>query len=262
MFRELATVVNSVVIAENTVESVMKAPEIATLVKPGQFINILPSAGWEYVMRRPMSVAGTEGDRISIIYKVVGEGTRLMGEWKVGEEVDIIGPLGNCWSDFDKIPILIGGGVGIAPTLFLHNTLNDQGIEHYLIMGSRTGAEHFLTHSPDDKLLLTTDDGSMGIAGNVIDGLNTIEEDLSKCKLFVCGPAPMMEAVRLVAIDQNIDCDIALETVMACGFGICQGCTMEYASRNGDEKTYRERFGLVCMDGPVFPAKDIKTCYL
>jgi dihydroorotate dehydrogenase electron transfer subunit len=111
---------------------------------------------------------------------------------------------------------------------------------------------------------MCTDDGAFGVSGNVINGLDTIRQEieLSAVKLFVCGPAPMMEAVREVAVGENIECEIALETVMACGFGICQGCTMEYVSNGESTDTYRKKFGLVCMDGPVFNAKEIKTCYL
>ena len=264
LLREISKVKDSKAIAENTFESTLYAPQIASQVKAGQFINILPSGEWPKAMRRPMSVAGTDGDNISIIYKVVGSGTELMRSWKEGEEVDIIGPLGNYWEDFDKIPIIVGGGVGIAPIIFLHNTLQSQHIDHYMIMGSRTRNEHFLEHDPGTKILMTTDDGSYGIRGNVVAAVDLIAEtqSLSDTKLFVCGPAPMMEAMKDYAIRKDIGCDIALETVMACGIGICQGCSMEYVPRESKESSYREKYGLVCMDGPIFKAKEIMTCYL
>ena len=211
-----------------------------------------------------MSVSGIDGDNLSIIYKVVGSGTEQMNSWKEGEDVDIIGPLGNSWEEFDKTPIIIGGGVGIAPIFFLHNTLKSSDIEHYMVMGSRTANEHFLEHDPDGQILMTTDDGSYGIQGNVVAAVDTIAEsqDLSETKLFVCGPAPMMEAMKNYALEKDIECDIALETVMACGIGICQGCSMEYVPKEQKASSYREKYGLVCMDGPIFKAKDIKTCYL
>jgi len=262
--REISRVTGSRKIAENTFESALHAPQIASLVKAGQFINILPSGDWPKVMRRPMSVSGTEGDNLSIIYKVVGTGTEQMYSWAEGDEVDIIGPLGNYWADFSKTPIIIGGGVGIAPIFFLHNTLQSNNIEHYMIMGSRTANEHFLEHDLPSKVLMTTDDGTYGIHGNVVAAVDAIAEnlDLSDTKLFVCGPAPMMEAMKDYALAKNIECDIALETVMACGIGICQGCSMEYVPKESKESSYREKYGLVCMDGPIFKAKEIKTCYL
>ncbi|HIN40769.1 MAG TPA: dihydroorotate dehydrogenase electron transfer subunit [Flavobacteriales bacterium] len=263
-YTEIARITENIEIAENTFQTKMFSPNISAEVKPGQFINILPSNYWGKVMRRPMSVAGTENEIISIIYKAVGEGTIAMKNWKVGEEVNIIGPLGNKWSGFNKTPVLIGGGVGIAPTLFLHNYLNTIVKEHYLVMGARIKDEHFIEHSPTERVYLTTDDGSCGLSGNVLNAIDAIREktDINKVKFFVCGPAPMMEAIRNLACKENIDCEIALETIMACGIGICQGCTMEYTNEKLNSHTYRNKFGLVCMDGPVFNAKEIKTCYL
>ncbi|MBL4658364.1 MAG: dihydroorotate dehydrogenase electron transfer subunit [Flavobacteriales bacterium] len=263
-FQESATVKSTEEIAQNTFQVFFDSPQIAGSIKPGQFINILPSTNWDMVMRRPMSVSGVEGNDIGIIFKAVGPGTNLMRDWSIGERVELIGPLGNSWGVSEKLPVLIGGGVGIAPTWFLHNQLNEANTQNYLIMGSRVGSEHFIEHTPEKKLVMCTDDGSFGVKGNVLNGLDLIRDeiDLNNVKLFVCGPAPMMEAVREVAVAENIECEIALETVMACGFGICQGCTMEYVSNGEASDTYRNKFGLVCMDGPVFKAGEIKSCYL
>jgi len=263
-FQESASVKSTEKIAHNTFQVFLNSPQISASIKAGQFINILPSQAWDMTMRRPMSVSGVDGPDLDIIFKAVGPGTDLMRDWQVGDEIDLVGPFGNAWDVSDKTPILIGGGVGIAPTWFLHNDLKAAGREHYLIMGSRTANEHFIEHDPGNKLIMCTDDRSFGIAGNVIAGLDSIREniDLAEAKLFVCGPAPMMEAVREVAVSENLDCEIALETLMACGFGICQGCTMEYVSNGDSTDTYRNKFGLVCMDGPVFKAEEIKTCYL
>lgn len=263
-FQESASVKSSEEIAHNTFEVFFNSPQISGAIRPGQFINILPSSSWDMVMRRPMSVSGVDGSTIGIIFKAVGPGTNLMRDWEIGNTVELIGPLGNSWQVSAKTPVLIGGGVGIAPTWYLHNELKAINREHYLIMGSRIENEHFIEHSPENKLLMCTDDGSFGIQGNVLAGLDQIRNqvDLNDVKLFVCGPAPMMEAVREVAVAENIECEIALETVMACGFGICQGCTMEYVSDEAGADTYRSKFGLVCMDGPVFKADEIKSCYL
>lgn len=263
-YTEIATITENKEIAENIFQTKMISPKISSEVKPGQFINILPSEHWDKVMRRPMSVAGTESEIISIIYKAVGEGTIVMKNWLEGEKVNIIGPLGNSFTGFDKTCVLIGGGVGIAPTLFLHNHLNEKRRDHYMVMGARTKNEHFIEHSPEERVYLTTDDGTWGLSGNVLNAISAIreKEDINKCKLFVCGPAPMMEAVKELACKENIDCEIALETVMACGFGICQGCTMEFTEKELGKDSYRNRFGLVCLDGPVFNAKEIKSCYL
>ncbi len=217
-------------------------------------------------MRRPMSVASQGGGMISIIYKVVGEGTEFMKNWSEGEIVDLIGPLGNYWKGYtQKFSILIGGGVGIAPILNLYYELEISGADNALIMGARNSADHFMEHQPQNRIYMTTDDGSLGIHGNVLDPLKTILEnrDIGNVKIFACGPPAMMEAVRQFSISKGIECDLALETLMACGFGICQGCTVAFEKKKTTtEHSYRNRFGLVCMDGPIFESKEIKTCHL
>ena len=186
-----------------------------------------------------------------------------MKEWKINELVDIIGPLGNYWNGYkDFEPILIGGGVGIAPIINLKNHLNDLNIDNYLIMGARTSKEHFLDHNPEKHLYMSTDDGTLGIKGTVIDALKLIDGDMVNKKIFACGPPGMMEAVKDFSIKNNIICDLAIETIMACGVGICQGCTVELSKVDKDKNSYRQKYALACIDGPIFSAKDIKTCYL
>ena len=266
IFNELAIVESTNIIASNTFQTFLKSPQIASSIKPGQFINIIPSQNWGKMMRRPMSVASQEGGVISIVYKVVGEGTEFMRNWSVGDKVDLIGPLGNYWDGYsDKLAILIGGGVGIAPILHLNYHLDNLGEKKVLIMGARNSSEHFIDHDPENGIYMTTDDGSLGIHGNVLDpfklGFEKVE--FQNVKVFACGPPAMMEAVRGFSIRQNIECDLALETLMACGFGICQGCTVELEEKEDKiEHSYRNRFGLVCMDGPIFGSKEIKSCHL
>jgi len=264
IFKEMARVISTREIADGIFESCLHAPLIAAETKPGQFINILPCKSWNKVMRRPMSVASQDRGDISIIYKSVGEGTHAMTQWKPDVRVDLIGPLGNYWSDFDgKYPVLIGGGVGIAPILNLHQHLIKKSIKHNLIMGARHKGEHFFEHDPQSGKYLSTDDGSVGIPGNVVDALHHIYPEQkfpAGCKIFSCGPPQMMEGVRQYAIEYQIPCDLALETLMACGFGICQGCTIEKKSTASEKHSYRNRFALACMDGPIFNAKEIVSC--
>ena len=261
---ELAEVINNTEIAEGIYKTVFKSPQISEVVKPGQFVNILPEQKWEQVMRRPMSIANQWDGKISIIYKVVGKGTYIMAQWQDGEKVDLIGPLGNYWRGYETtFPILIGGGVGIAPILNLHLHLLEQMIDHMLIMGARHKDEHFLLHEPTKQIYMATDNGSMGIQGNVVDALRSIYPQQiipHTAKLFACGPPLMMEAVRLYALENHRACDLALETIMACGFGICQGCTVERKVEDQVDHSYRNRFALACMDGPIFNAEEILKC--
>ena len=206
IFQENAKVIYTREIAENIFETMLHSPQISKSAKPGQFVNILPSIDWGSMMRRPMSIASQGGDNISIIYKVVGNGTKLMQEWETNHIVDVLGPLGNFWTKYkDHQPILIGGGVGIAPIMYLSNYLNNNSIAHYLIMGARNQEEHFLDHNLDDKVLLSTDNGSIGVKGNVLDAFKKLDLDYSEIKFFSCGPALMMENVKEYVNLNNID---------------------------------------------------------
>ena len=265
IINELAIVESTEKIAYNTYRTFIRSPKISVNIKPGQFVNILPSKSWNMMMRRPMSVASQDGEVISIIYKVVGDGTRIMKNWQIGEEIDLLGPLGNHWDiSIDKQSILIGGGVGIAPIINLFDSLHESGNDKFLIMGARNKDEHFINHDPNNNIYLTTDDGSLGIHGNVLIPLKNILESINpnSIKIFTCGPPAMMDAIRKFSISEKIECDLALETIMACGFGICQGCTVEYNSTKIFQHSYRNRYGLVCIDGPIFKAKDVKSCHI
>ena len=251
-------------ISEGIYKTIIELPLISACSLPGQFINILPESNWNHVMRRPMSIASQENDEISIIYKSIGQGTHIMANWQKEEIVDIIGPLGNYWQGYENsYPILIGGGVGIAPILNLHHLLNNKKINHMLIMGARNQREHFLQHEPEKHIYMSTDDGSLGIEGNVINVVQSIYLKRSlpdNAKIFSCGPPLMMEAVRTYSLKNKLECDLALETIMACGIGICQGCTVEKKVDQLADDSYRNRFALSCMDGPIFCAEEIISC--
>ena len=264
IYKEIGKVVSNGEISEGIYQTVLNSTEISAHSHPGQFVNILPSSNWEQVMRRPMSIASQGNEEISIIYKVVGEGTRIMANWVKGKQVDLIGPLGNYWKGYDSsYPILIGGGVGIAPILNLHNKLKKDHLQHILIMGAKNKREHFLKHDPENHIFMSTDDGSMGIAGNVVVALKNIFPNSNyppDCKIYSCGPPMMMESVRSYSLQNNLECDLALETIMACGFGICQGCTVIRKAETIGQHSYRNQFALACMDGPIFNAKGIVSC--
>lgn len=258
IYNEFSIVESNEQIADNVYEAFLYSPNISKISKPGQFINILPSSNWSNMMRRPMSIASQGNNKVSIIYKVFGEGTKLISSWKVGEQIDIIGPLGNTWHDFEDIyPVLIGGGVGIAPILNMHNHLNEIGIKHSLICGAQRKNEHFLNHSPKENIFLATDYDDYGIKGNVLNAINVIKGNSKRnFKIFSCGPHGMLKAIFNYALDHNCKCQLAVETIMACGIGICQGCTIV----KGDaviKNSYREKFSLACIDGPVFNIEEL-----
>ena len=263
IYNETARVLSNKEIAKNIYEAILYSPKISKETKPGQFINILPTNLWKNVMRRPMSVAWQENGKISIIYKVFGQGTKIISNWKENYNVDIIGPLGNYWKDFnnEQTPLLIGGGVGIAPILNLHKHLNKNNIKHKLIMGAKTKDEHFMKHNEKNNIFLSTDLDDYGFKGNVICALEKILSNQNEnIKIFTCGPPGMMKGVSEYCKNNTIDCDLALETIMACGIGICQGCTI--VKNKKSINTYRSHYALACIDGPIFNNEEINDAFL
>ena len=125
-------------------------------------------------------------------------------------------------------------------------------------MGAKEREEHFIKHDPGNNIYVTTDNENYGIKGNVLSALKEILIFLKKdnLKIFTCGPPGMMMSVANFSKRENINCDFALETIMACGVGICQGCTVTKKTRV-DHNTYREKYALACIDGPIFNIKEI-----
>ena len=264
IYNEISKVIDNKEIAENIFEAHLSSDNLSKIAKPGQFINILPSSDFNKTMRRPMSLSNQDDKSFKIIYKPIGDGTRRMRDWKGGDLVDVIGPLGNAWDvSSDKEVVLLGGGVGIAPILNLYNNIKSTKTS-YLFFGARKKEEHFIAHDPEKNIYISTDNGSAGIKGNLFETMNSIFEisDLKDKSIYVCGPPMMMEAVRKFTVEYEIECHLALETIMACGIGICQGCTVEKCNSTTNSDTYRNKYELVCMDGPIYKANEVKTCLL
>ena len=264
IYDEISEVIENNEISENFFEACLSSENISKIAKAGQFVNILPSSDFDKTMRRPMSLSYQDEGSFKIIYKPIGDGTNIMRDWKKGDRADIIGPLGNSWDiSGDKEAILLGGGVGIAPILNLYNEIKSTKTTH-LFFGARKKEEHFIDHDPDNNIYISTDNGSAGINGNLFEAMNSIF-DINELKdkiIYVCGPPKMMETVREFVVEHQIECYLALETIMACGIGICQGCTVEKCSNEGSSDTYRNKYELVCMDGPIYKANEVKTCLL
>jgi dihydroorotate dehydrogenase electron transfer subunit len=234
----------------------LRSPELAAVTKPGQFVMIKVRPGIDPLLRRPFSVCGVEGERFMVLYRVVGKGTEIMTTIRPGESLPVLGPLGN---DFlepgeDILPVLVGGGIGVAPLLFLAQSLETRKLE--FMMGFRTAREiirpgHLL--APTHTLSLSTDDGTEGHPGFVTDLLPPLLERHRgfALSLFACGPKPMLRKVAEVAMLHGIPCQVSLESTMACGFGVCQGCVVKASAELSRSYNY------VCQDGPVFNVNSI-----
>jgi len=253
-YQTQANVLSNDEIARNIYELKLHAPEIAAMHQPGHFINILPNPEGAPLWRRPFSIARIEEKHIIIIYKAIGIGTHQMAVLQHGDTADILGPLGNTFTlniSEKTIPLIIGGGLGLAPLISLRDHFVNQGIRPVIFAGAMTRTEHYYTEDQESEIRLTTDDGTLGLRGFVTDSLLDFLESYDPGQdlfAYSCGPEPMMSKVASICSERNIPLELSIEREMACGIGLCQGCAIE---QNPPHKKY----ALVCKDGPVFNAK-------
>ncbi len=227
------------------------SPQAATLCKPGQFFNIKVTDTDFPLLRRPFSICEIEGNSIFFMFDIQGEGTRLLSHKQNGDELDILGPLGNGFNINDdyETALVVAGGLGAAPFPYLIEKL-PSGKNVHCFVGGRS-KQNVIKYKMQN-LSVSTDDGSEGFKGNVVELLKNSYRKFAnqKVKVFGCGPNIMLKSLKSFCLENNINCEISVECAMACGFGICQGCPIE---KSNDEGYY-----LVCKDGPVFNIKDIK----
>ncbi len=221
------------------------------------------------ILRRPFSLCDivvTGGRTIAeMLYRVVGPATLRMTTLKPDDSVSVIGPLGNGFTvpKEKKLAVLVAGGMGSPPVQHLANILarNYPDIEVIAIAGAKTKDKlPFDTGNFSKcgtKCMLTTDDGSAGLAGFVTGPLEKFLDENQKQKenliIYACGPEEMLAKVADIANGRDIDCQISMERMMACGFGICQGCAVECKLEASNETIYK----MCCTDGPVFDSKEI-----
>jgi dihydroorotate dehydrogenase electron transfer subunit len=231
----------------------LQAPEIAQQARAGQFVMV--SCGEETTLRRPISVHNINGDKLALLYMVVGKGTDWLSHLKKGANADILGPLGNGFQVSQMTPgtlsyLLIAGGIGIAPLRLLIDKLKPFCRQIILLQGAATAARLYPKELLPKEVSLTvaTDDGTAGHKGFITDLIPTFATTADE--VIVCGPMPMLRTIAnnqkaLRLSDKPVS--VSMEMRMACGLGICYGCTI------------RTKSGLkqVCKDGPVFNLNDV-----
>ena len=255
----------------------LESKEIADSTRPGQFVHL--SVSGMLAMRRPISVMSVdkENGTFDLLYKIVGEGTKQLAERKIGDVLSVIGPIGNGFELTNhKIPLLIGGGVGMPPMIAIAQEIkNSEYYNPYVILGSEVpfpfdtspssliGLHSSKFHTmplleewrvPCGLASLQDYEGVFkgyvtDLAREFLDSLST--NDIKEVEIFTCGPNAMLEAVSKLANEYNLPCQASLEEYMACAVGGCAGCVVEVKTENGPAMKR------VCVDGPVFDAKTV-----
>lgn len=246
------------------------APEIGETVRPGQFVNIACGKGRSNILRRPFSVyrvhkRGGWASTIEIVFDVHGPGTEYLSSLRAHASVDLIGPLGRGFALPKRRAhcLIVGGGIGAAPMFFLADELRNDNHRVDVILGARSVG--YLLNAIDARRLasvcrITTDDGSSGDQGRVIDGMAEMMEKCGTEIVYACGPHPMLAAVSKVASDLKIPVQVAVEELMACGYGVCMTCVMPLrkpakgkTASPDDEIVYARS----CTEGPVFNGNQV-----
>ena len=257
MFEQNAKIVFNKRLAPETFLMALKSPELVAEARPGQFVMIRVTQGINPLLRRPFSICGTRGDDLFLIlYKVVGRGTAIMSKARGGEKLSVLGPLGRGFDlpKRDCNSVLVAGGIGVAPLIFLAQAIDAEKIA--FLAGYRSENEML----PLEKFgldametLVSTDDGTAGHHGFVTELLESQLEYFSEDPplIFSCGPLHMLSRVAELTLKKKRPCQVSLETHMACGLGACQGCAVRASSE--ENRTYFH----VCQDGPVFDVQKL-----
>jgi len=225
----------------------LDSPQIAPQTQPGQFVMV--RCGEDTVLRRPLSVHRRDGNKIALLFTVIGKGTYWLSQCKAGDNIDLLGPLGNGYSinSGSHNLLLVAGGIGIAPLCFLAQQALHRGCSVTLLLGASTTTQLYPKNllPAKVKLIIATEDGTAGKKGLVTDLLPDFIGGADQ--IFACGPTSMYQTM----INQNLLktklVQISLEIRMGCGLGVCYGCTVK--TKSGLRQ--------VCKDGPIFDLDDI-----
>jgi dihydroorotate dehydrogenase electron transfer subunit len=268
----IAQVISNRNISGKYYEMELRCPELTVEIKPGQFFMLRVREGYDPYLRRPFSVYRVNHRKgisvTGLLYKVVGQGTQIMSEIERGEKVDIMGPLGNGFEipSRMKTALLVAGGIGLPPVLFLAEAMRRRfkGREEIIFFYGGQSQVDIVDldriQKSSTEVKICTEDGSMGSRMLVTEPLEEYLQSGAKTKterestmIFACGPKGMLKAVASIAKRYDVPCQMSLESYMACGFGACLGCVVRVRSKEHDGVAHER----VCKEGPIFDAERI-----
>lgn len=264
-----------------------RAPAMAKVAQPGQFVHVRCGDTLDPLLRRPLSLHGIDRSKgtLTLLYRLVGKGTARLSRMRLGEAMDVMGPLGRGFSL--SLPsgrvvneaVVVGGGIGVAPLLPLIEALLNQGSRVTVLLGARS-ADGLLRlkafEQTGARVEIATDDGSLGVKGNVADLLTTRGTVLpvgSSC-VYACGPVPMLRTIWQMCAAQQVPLQVSLEERMGCGVGACLACvcrvtrTDEGKNKEISDDNYVKssfvqateldwKYARVCVEGPVFWGEEV-----
>ena len=257
MVKKTAEVISQCCLAEGIFDLRLSVPEIAKEAKAGQFVNVY-SKDASKLLPRPISLCqiDKEEGNIRLVYRVTAScsGTAEFSRLQSGDKIDVLGPLGNGYELNTQKPILVGGGIGVPPMLELGREFAEQGKEVTFVLGYRNNelflADEFQKYG---KLIISTDDGSVGVHGTVVDAIRLAE--LEGDAFYSCGPTPMLKGLKELALEWNMPAYLSLEQRMACGIGACLACVCKTKEKDEHSQVNNAR---VCVEGPVFEARKVE----
>ena len=255
--KEQAIVVSQEELAPGIFSIYLKT-KAAETARPGQFVSVYTKDPSK-LLPRPISICeiNKKHGTLRLVYRVTGEktGTKEFSELKAGDTIPVIGPLGNGFpleKAAGKKAFLMGGGIGVPPILELAKQLRCE--KKQIVVGYRDQATFLRDEfEQNGELYISTEDGSVGTAGNVMDAIkaNALDADI----IYACGPTPMLRAIKSYAEENGIECYISLEERMACGIGACLACVCQSKEKDAHSNVNNKR---ICKDGPVFLSTEVE----
>lgn len=252
--RMTATVIHQEPIGTGIYSMQLKADEIASRAKAGQFVDLYSRDG-SRLLPRPISLCEVDAGKgtLRLVYRIAGKGTEEFSLLHAEDEIEVMGPLGNGFTQKPGRAVLMGGGIGIPPMLQLAKELSGSGVSVQAVLGYRDETfldEEFKTYA---EVFYASEDGRHGVKGNVMDALAAYE--ITGDVIYACGPTPMLRAIQTYALEHGIEAQLSLEEKMACGIGACLACVCKSKEKDSHTNVNNKR---ICKDGPVFYAGEVE----